>query len=107
MIPLCELSYDQIHVLFLLSEWCALQKIPPFDKGLEGQKFHNSMDMSYWNDLAYFLNDLFSLTYRQDNQVLPKFWTKEEHKEMPPLDMNDSITKSVNPTCADLKGGAE
>lgn len=74
MIPLCELSYDQINVLFLLSEWCALQKIPPFDKGLEGQKFHNSMDMSYWNDLAYFLNDL---------------------------------SKSVKPTCADLKGGAE
>lgn len=58
MIPLCELSYDQINVLFLLAEWCALHKIPPFDKGFEGQKFHNSMDMSYWNDLAYFLSDL-------------------------------------------------
>lgn len=107
MIPIYELSYDQIHVLLLLAEWCALHKIPPFDKGLEGRKFHNPMDISYWNDLAYFLSNLFGLTYRHDNQVIPQFWTKEEHKEMPPLDMNDSITKSANPTCADLKGGAE
>lgn len=117
MIPIYELSYDQIHMLCLLAEWCALHRIPPFDKGLEEREFRNPMDISYWNDLAYFLSDLFSLTYRQDNQVLPQFWTKEEHisgvlvnwnpEEMPPLDMNDSITKSMNPTCADLKGGAE
>lgn len=74
MIPFYELSYDQIHVLLLLAEWCALHKIPPFDKGLEGQEFHNPMDISYWNDLAYFLSDL---------------------------------SKSVNPTRADLKGGAK
>lgn len=74
MIPICKLSYKQIHALFLLSEWCALHKIPPFGKGLEKEDFHNPMDISYWNDLAYFLSDL---------------------------------SKSVKPTCADLKGGAE
>lgn len=31
-------------------------------------------------------------------------WNPEE---MPPLDMNDNITKSVNPTCADSKGSEE
>ena len=117
MIPIYDLSYDQIEVLLLLAEWAAIHRIPPFNEGLEGQDFHNPMDMSYWNDLAHFLSDLFGLTYRQDNQVLPQFWTREEHlsgvltmwnpEEMPPLDMNDSITKSVNPTCADSKGSEE
>lgn len=117
MIAIYELSYDQIQLLLLLAEWAAIHEISPFDKGLEGRKFHNPMDISYWNDLAYFLSDLFGLTYRQDNQVLPQFWTREEHvsgvlanwnpEEMPPLDMNDSITKSVNPTCVDTKGGDE
>lgn len=45
MIPICKLSYKQIHALFLLSEWCALHKIPPFDKGLEKEDFHNPMDI--------------------------------------------------------------
>ena len=111
MIPFYELSYDQIHVLLLLAEWCALHKIPPFDKGLEGRKFHNSVDISYWNDLAYFLSDLFGLTYRYNNQVAPQFRTREEHVSRVltkwEYDPSDSITKSTNPTCKDLKGSAE
>lgn len=44
MIDTYDLSYEQIIILLRLATWCIERKIPPFDKGFEGNEFRDSRE---------------------------------------------------------------